>query len=156
MTSFKKKWWYTASFCSFRDIDVDDISVRCGEWDLTNDVSVSTNDLELVGHQDRPAKSISVHTRYSGTKRLYNDVAVIHLSEPYEMTQNLNAIPLPESPGFMKLCFYVVWFFTEGFFAVNLFYLPFIAVCFSAGCFLQANPKYQHRVRQFLLAFLKQ
>ena len=100
--------WYTTSFCSFRDIDVDDISVRCGEWDLTNDVSVSTNDLELVGHQDRPAKSISVHTRYSGTKRLYNDVAVIHLSEPYEMTQNLNAIPLPESPGFMKLCFYVV------------------------------------------------
>ena len=103
LTSFKKN-----IFLFFRDIDVDDISVRCGEWDLTNDVSVSTNDLELVGHQDRPAKSISVHTRYSGTKRLYNDVAVIHLSDPYEMTQNLNAIPLPESPGFMKLCFYVV------------------------------------------------
>ena len=108
MTSFKKKGWYTAFFCSFRDIDVDDISVRCGEWDLTNDVSVSTNDLELIGHQDRPAKSISVHPRYAGTKRLYNDVAVIHLSEPYEISQNLNAISLPESPGFMKLCFYVV------------------------------------------------
>ena len=82
-----------------------DISVRCGEWDLKNDVAASTNDLELVGHQDRPAKSISVHPRYSGTKRLYNDVAVIHLSDPYEISQNLNAIPLPESPGFMKLCF---------------------------------------------------
>ena len=108
MTSFKKKERYTVSFCSFRDIDVADISVRCGEWDLTNDVSVSTNDLELIGHQDRPAKSISVHPRYAGTKRLYNDVAVIHLSEPYEISQNLNAISLPESPGFMKLCFYVI------------------------------------------------
>ena len=85
-----------------------DITVRCGEWDLKNDVAASTNDLELVGHQDRPAKSISVHPRYSGAKRLYNDVAVIHLSEPYEISQNLNAIPLAESPGFMKLCFSTV------------------------------------------------
>ena len=113
MTSSKKEGRYTASFHSFRDIDVDDISVRCGEWDITNDVSASTNDLELIGHQDRPAKSISVHPRYSGTKRLYNDVAVIHLREPYEMTKNINAIPLPESPGFMKSYFYVLCFFTE-------------------------------------------
>ena len=95
-----------------------DITVRCGEWDLKNDVAASTNDLELGGHQDRPAKSISVHPRYSGAKRLYNDVAVIHLSEPYEISQNLNAIPLAESPGFMKLCFSTEYFFV---FVASLF-----------------------------------
>ena len=128
---------YTASFCSFRGIDVADITVRCGEWDLSSDVSASTNDLELGGHQDRPAKSISVHPRYSGAKRLYNDVAVIHLSEPYEISQNLNAIPLPESPGFMKLCFPTEYFFAKCFFVASLFYfVMFLLFDFLLNTFL--------------------
>ena len=64
--------------------------------------NVNTNDLELVAHQDRSAKSISIHPRYSGSRRLYNDIAVIHLIEPFEIKMNLASIPLPESPGFMK------------------------------------------------------
>ena len=104
-------------------------------------MSASTNDLELVGHQERPAKSISVHPRYSGTKRLYNDVAVIHLKEPYEISQYLNAIPLPESPGFMKLCFYVVHIYIYIFFTKGLFYLA--VFCYLLFCWMlsEGTPK---------------
>ena len=70
----------------------DSISVRCGEWDLTSE---QTNKLELNKHQDRLAKSISIHPSYTGSKRLYNDVAVIHLERPFELTINIQPIPLP-------------------------------------------------------------
>ena len=41
------------------------------------------------------AKSISIHPSYTGSKRLYNDVAVIHLERPFELTINIQPIPLP-------------------------------------------------------------
>ena len=48
-------------------------------------------------HQEKLAKSISIHPRYSGTRRLYKDVAIIHLKEPFVIEKNVKPIPLPES-----------------------------------------------------------
>ena len=56
-----------------------------------------TNDLELNRHQDREVKSFSIHPRYSGRRRLYKDIAVIHLKTPFELSLNVHPISLPES-----------------------------------------------------------
>lgn len=75
------------------DFDADDISVRCGEWKRSN-----SNDLELDDHQDRIVQSISLHPRYSGERRLYNDVAVLHLAKPFNVEKvPIAPLPLPES-----------------------------------------------------------
>ena len=63
-------------------MDAEDISVRSGEWDITNS---NSNEFELIKHQDRLVKSISIHPRFSGNLRLYNDVALIHLTEEFEL-----------------------------------------------------------------------
>ena len=81
-------------FYCYSDISVDDISVRCGEWDLT---SVQTNELELNRHQDRLVNIISIHPRYSGPRKLYKDVAVIHLKTPFDLSKNIQPISLPAS-----------------------------------------------------------
>ena len=63
-------------------MNAEDITVRSGEWDIT---SSNSNEFELIEHQDRFVKSISIHPRFSGNLRLYNDVALIHLTEEFEL-----------------------------------------------------------------------
>ena len=53
------------------------------------------NQLDLVEHEDRLAKSISFHPRYSGVKRLYNDIALIHVKEEFELRKNI--LPIGKS-----------------------------------------------------------
>ena len=63
-------------------MNAEDITVRSGEWQIT---SSNRNEFELIKHQDRLVKSISIHPRFSGNIRLFNDVALIHLTEEFEL-----------------------------------------------------------------------
>ena len=63
-------------------MNAEDITVRSGEWQIT---SSNRNEFELIKHQDRLVNSISIHPRFSGNIRLFNDVALIHLTEEFEL-----------------------------------------------------------------------
>ena len=63
-------------------MNAEDIIVRSGHWDIT---SSNSNEFELTKHQDRSVKSISIHPRFSGNLRLFNDVALVHLTEEFEL-----------------------------------------------------------------------
>lgn len=63
------------------------LRIRAGEWDT------QTTD-ELFPHQDRNVAEIVVHEQYySGG--LFNDVALLYLTQPVELKENVNTICLP-------------------------------------------------------------
>lgn len=61
--------------------------IRAGDWDL------STTD-EQYAHQDRAVRSIIIHKGFSKPS-LHNDIALIILASPVELTDNVNTICLP-------------------------------------------------------------
>ena len=69
--------------------------VRCGEWDIAE------TEGERYEHQDREAKSISIHPLYTRGKsdnlKLYYDVGLVHTKEAFEFRPNVNTICLPDS-----------------------------------------------------------
>ena len=69
--------------------------VRCGEWDIAE------TEGERYEHQDREAKSISIHPLYTRGKsdnlKLYYDVGLVHTMEAFEFQPNVNTICLPDS-----------------------------------------------------------
>lgn len=61
--------------------------IRAGEWDL------SDTD-ELYPHQDRAVRSIVIHKGFS-KQSLHNDIALLILTSPVDLTDNVNTICLP-------------------------------------------------------------
>ncbi|KZC07692.1 Serine proteinase stubble [Dufourea novaeangliae] len=65
-----------------------EIKIRAGEWDTQ-----TAN--EIFPHQDRNVQKVIVHEKYhSGA--LYNDVALLILTEPVELAENVDIICLPD------------------------------------------------------------
>ena len=64
--------------------------VSCGDWNRYSD------DNEIKAHQEREIKYISNHPRYSGLKRIENDVSLLHLKKEFKLDTHLDTICLPE------------------------------------------------------------
>ena len=83
-------------FCNFsRKYKPEELMVRCGEWDIAE------TEGERYVHQDRRAKTISIHPLYTRGKsdnlKLYYDVGLVHTTEAFEFQPNVNTICLPDS-----------------------------------------------------------
>ncbi|XP_043250959.1 phenoloxidase-activating factor 2 isoform X1 [Colletes gigas] len=65
-----------------------ELRIRAGEWD-TQTVH------EIFPHQDRTVKQVIVHDKYY-PGALYNDVAILILSEPVTYAENVDVVCLPE------------------------------------------------------------
>ena len=70
----------------------EEVTIRCGEWDLRSDQ-------EWFAHQDRKVDSFSIHFRYRGGDKLYNDIALIHVKKDFDLAdidieENLNVVPI--------------------------------------------------------------
>ena len=74
-----------------RDISVSDLTVRCGEWDITNQ-----NELHL--HQDRVVSKVMIHPLYTGAKSVQYNFALLHLKEEFELDKHIAPICLPDIP----------------------------------------------------------
>ena len=66
--------------------------VRCGEWNIAD-----TD--ERYEHQDRKVMAITKNPLFtrgrSDNLKLYNDIALVHTVEPFELVNNVNTICLP-------------------------------------------------------------
>lgn len=65
----------------------ENLVVRAGEWNMQN-----TD--EEFGHQDRPVSQIIAHINFY-SKNLINDIALLIVSQPFELTLTVNIICLP-------------------------------------------------------------
>lgn len=63
------------------------LHVRAGEWDMAN------ND-ETLPHQDREIQSVVVHREFY-KPTLLNDIAILILKTPLQLTDNVNTICIP-------------------------------------------------------------
>lgn len=63
------------------------LKIRAGEWDT------QTRD-ELFPHQDRPVAEIIIHENYYAGG-LHNDIALMILQEPVELSEIVNTVCLP-------------------------------------------------------------
>ncbi|XP_015434419.1 PREDICTED: serine protease 42-like [Dufourea novaeangliae] len=77
----------TAAHC-VRGKQLHEIKIRAGEWD-TQIVN------EVLPYQERNVEKVIVHEKYHAGA-LYNDVALLILSEPVELAGNVDTICLPE------------------------------------------------------------
>lgn len=64
------------------------LKIRAGEWDTK-----SKN--EIIPHQDRQVRNYIIHPEFYGSS-WYNDVALLFLAEPVEITGNVNTVCLPQ------------------------------------------------------------
>lgn len=63
------------------------LKIRAGEWDLELDD-------EVIPHQERQISDFVVHPDYH-RGALHNDIALLFLSEPFYIADNVNVICLP-------------------------------------------------------------
>lgn len=77
--------------------------IRAGEWD-------TQHTKELLPHQDREVKSISIHPQYYAGA-LYNDIALLFLKSPVEITENVDVVCLPPSNTIVETgdCYATGW-----------------------------------------------
>lgn len=64
-----------------------DLVIRAGEWD-------TQTDKELFPYQDRQVSKIIKHESYYGGA-LHNDIALVFLTEPFTMWDNVGTLCLP-------------------------------------------------------------
>lgn len=76
----------TAAHC-IDSIKPGKLVIRAGDWDL------SKTD-EIYPHQDRSVRSIIIHKGFS-KQSFHNDIALLILTSPVELTDNVNTICLP-------------------------------------------------------------
>ncbi|CAG0893824.1 unnamed protein product [Darwinula stevensoni] len=69
------------------------LKVRLGEWD-------TTNDYEPYPHQDRFVEKVIMHSDYRKGP-LYNDIALLFMNHPYDLSPHVDTICLPE-PGYSR------------------------------------------------------
>lgn len=107
----------TAAHC-VHGKSADSLEVRLGEWD-------TQTTQEIFPHSDHQIESIIVHPEF-GAANLYNDVALLVLKSPAQLSIHINTICLP--PWNMKFngssCFASGWgadkFGKEGVYRANL------------------------------------
>ena len=68
-----------------------DLTVRCGDWDITNH-----NELHL--HQDRIVSKVMIHPLYTGAKSVRYNFALLHLKKEFELDKHIAPICLPDIP----------------------------------------------------------
>ena len=61
--------------------------VRAGEWDRSFE-------MEFFPHQDRDVKTVFLHPHYFN-ETLYNDIAVVLLESPFDLTNHIDVVCLP-------------------------------------------------------------
>lgn len=71
----------------YKSKDPQDLVIRAGEWD-------SKTENELFAHQDGEVFKIIKHERYYGAA-VHNDIALIILTHPFILTENVGTICLP-------------------------------------------------------------
>ena len=64
--------------------------MSCGDWNRYSD------DNEIKASQNRDVKYITNHPRFSGTKRVENDMSLVHLKKDFKLDSHLDTICLPE------------------------------------------------------------
>ena len=69
--------------------NISSLLVRCGDWNRYLDSEQQT-------HQDRDVKHISNHPWYSGSRRVKNDISLLHLKEEFILDTHLDTICLPD------------------------------------------------------------
>ena len=82
-------------------MEPEDVTVRCGEWDLRSD------EQEYYAFQDRNVDSITLHpVFYDSQRKLYNDIALVHVTEDFDLADveedeflNVAPICLPDING---------------------------------------------------------
>ena len=83
------------SLIFFSELKPDQIQIRCGDWDITDDTT------ERFLHQDRRVEAITIHPLYTPGRpddpKLHNDIAIIHTKDAFEIMPNVNTICLPDS-----------------------------------------------------------
>ncbi|NEU33507.1 trypsin-like serine protease, partial [bacterium LRH843] len=77
----------TAAHCVI-DQAADTMFARAGEWD-------TQTKNELYPHQQQVVKSIVIHEKYY-RGGLFNDVALLYLDHPFQYTDNVDIICLPQ------------------------------------------------------------
>ena len=77
--------------CYFRNLNVNNIKVRCGEWNFDDDKEIT--------HQDRRAKAVHIHPDYTLTRRQipFNDVALIYVKDNFKLNPFVDTVCLPKS-----------------------------------------------------------
>lgn len=71
--------------CEFRKKG--NFKIRAGEWD-------TQTKSEPYPHQDRVVKEVVVHENFNPNS-LYNDIALLVLEEPVQLTENVDVVCLP-------------------------------------------------------------
>nr|XP_012141187.1 PREDICTED: tryptase-like isoform X2 [Megachile rotundata] len=77
----------TAAHC-VRGKEPLELRIRAGEWD-------TQTKSELYPHQDRNVQTVIIHEKYN-SGALYNDVAILILTEPVTLAENVDLVCLPE------------------------------------------------------------
>lgn len=92
----------TAAHC-VRGQEPSTLRIRAGEWD-------TQTKNELYPHQDRNVQSVIIHEKYNSGS-LYNDIAVLILTEPVVLAENVDLICLPERNTVFdnRRCFATGW-----------------------------------------------
>ncbi|XP_043269851.1 phenoloxidase-activating factor 2-like [Venturia canescens] len=65
-----------------------ELKVRAGEWD-------TQTKFEIYPHQDRDVSKIIIHEQFN-EKSLFNDFAILILSHPFNLGENVDVVCLPE------------------------------------------------------------
>lgn len=77
----------TAAHCVNNQTKHKSLKIRAGEWD-TQTVN------ELFSHQDRKVASVQIHEEFVDG-RLYNDIALLFLETPVDLSENVDVVCLP-------------------------------------------------------------
>ncbi|KAK3605532.1 hypothetical protein CHS0354_013155 [Potamilus streckersoni] len=101
-------WVLTAAHCIDHDMTISKYQLVFGEWDLSHD----------KGDEQRiaPEKFVK-HSGYTGTGGYNNDIALIRLSKPVVLGQNVHLAHLttnPSEPYTGRTCYITGWGLTEG------------------------------------------
>lgn len=78
----------TAAHCFTRRAS-QSYKIRAGEWD-------TQTTLEPYPHQERDVSEIIIHPGFIH-KDKYNDIALLFLEKPVDITENVNVVCLPEA-----------------------------------------------------------
>ena len=63
----------------FRKYEAKDVTIRCGEWDLSSDQ-------EFFPHQNQKIDSFTLHpVFYDNQRKLYNDIALVHVNKDFDL-----------------------------------------------------------------------
>lgn len=76
----------TAAQCVYKK-DPNNLKIRAGEWDIRTIE-------KMVPHQERDIQEIIIHEQYNN-KTLHNNVALLFLTEPVKLAENVNTVCLP-------------------------------------------------------------